>query len=453
MVNRQQFVIANAVNAIFIAGYIILKFPLAYILSHYGGYSLSRAYSLTTTATIAFAFCSLLFSVSFKEYHNQKHAILIGILLNLVAVLLLARHQVLLGLAIYVVGASLYFFNFTLFINKQFSTCPARLQGNYITQICLNMGAVLGVVLFIFGLSHGTHFFKYSIGLLAISFILLLAQYFLLEDQASSVKQNVNFYILCLSLVSIVVFLLNHAGVTRELVLSLFFIFIVMAIYQSQKFHEKGYFLFIMLILTVSLPFWICNTIVYNQFYVFLHQNIPSVAGLPSAVIILLDPLANIVFGFFWTWYIKDKTIHISSNIIFSLFLIFIGFVILSILLYVQTINTTFIIYPAITIILFSCAQFAIQPAMHSLLRDIIHNDQHMIFALGILRSIRALAAVLAFYWMNMTATSTRLLFSMPRIDLFFFGVSAMLLIAITSVLILRKHLLMHIPHIIKGLE
>ncbi|MCX7124860.1 MAG: hypothetical protein NTU49_03730, partial [Gammaproteobacteria bacterium] len=65
---------------------------MAFILAHQG-LSLHEAYSLTTTGTIAFALCSLALTWIMKNYHDQKHTLLLGIVLNLFAALLLETRQ------------------------------------------------------------------------------------------------------------------------------------------------------------------------------------------------------------------------------------------------------------------------------------------------------------------------------------------------------------------------
>src|SRR3990167_2834672 len=163
--HHRNFWIANTVNALFFSGYLILKFPLAFILAH-DGFSLKTAYSLTTTSTIVFALCSLLLTHILKNYHNQKHIFLLGIIFNLIAVLFLQTGKyffIMSGLSFYVLGGSLYFFNITLLFNKQFHQPRERLHGNYIAQICLNCGAFIGFIVFLFLASSCHCYFTSSI--------------------------------------------------------------------------------------------------------------------------------------------------------------------------------------------------------------------------------------------------------------------------------------------------
>ena len=429
----RDFWIVNCVNALFFAGYLILKFPLAFILAHQG-LSLHEAYSLTTTGTIAFALCSLALTWIMKNYHDQKHTLLLGIVLNLFAALLLETRQYhleMLGMGCYVIGGSLYFFNITLMFNKQFIDPDVRLRGNYFAQICLNIGAFLGSIVFLFAVATGHRYFDYSISFIAVSLFLLTSCYWFLKDDHASVRQQVRLYGSCVSMFALVLLCLQHATLTRWLVLSAFIIATLFGLYQSKKSHERGYFLFIVLVLLFSLPYWIGNTILYNQFFVFLHNDVFSFFALPATFIILLDPLGNVLFGLLWGGITSNTAVRPYFNLQLGMILMTAAFGVLALglitHLHAEKISA---IYPIITLLLFACAQFLIQPTMASRVTDLIKNHHHMIFALGVLRSVRAFAAILAFYLIDLTVTPNQTS-PMHQNMVLYVGVSAIALVSL----------------------
>src|SRR3990167_3866606 len=299
---QRNFWIANAVNALFFSGYWILKFPLAFILSQQG-IPLHDAYALTTTSSIAFALCSIALTWILKEYRNQKHLFLLGIILNLLATVLLDTRYYnleIMGLSCYVIGGSLYFFNITLLFNKQFSTARERLHGNYLAQIGLNGGAFVGTIVFLLSASTDHHYFADSIGFMLSAFLLLCISYRFLKDNTASCQQKKRLYCCCFLLFLLIVFCLQHTSITRWIILCVFLIAIIAAIMHATRHRDTGYFIFIVLIVLFSFPFWIGNTILYNQFFVLLHNHVSLMIGLPATFIIALDPLGNIVFGLLW---------------------------------------------------------------------------------------------------------------------------------------------------------
>ncbi|MCX7120707.1 MAG: hypothetical protein NTZ67_02860 [Gammaproteobacteria bacterium] len=408
---HHNFWIANFVNALFFSGYLILKFPLAFILAHQG-ISLTQAYTLTTTASIAFALCSLALTLIMKNYHDQKHALFLGITLNLAAALLLETRQYhleVIGMACYVLGGGLYFFNVTLLFNKQFVDPETRLRGNYVVQIYLNIGAFIGSLVFLFAVTTGYRYFAYSIFFIIASLLLLITCYWFLEDAHASLKQQLILYGNCIALFFLILLCLQHAVLTRWLVLTAFILVTLLCLYQSNRNHERGYFSFIILVLLFSLPYWIGNTILYNQFFVFLHASVLPFIGLPATFIILLDPLGNILFGLFWGRVTRNASTRPYFNLQLGIILMAIAFGILALGLLLHSHATKIsAIYPIATLLLFASAQFLIQPTMSSRVTDLIPNHQHMLFALGVLRSVRAFAAILAFYLINMTVTSNQ---------------------------------------------
>ncbi|MCX7124781.1 MAG: hypothetical protein NTU49_03320, partial [Gammaproteobacteria bacterium] len=200
---------------------------------------------------------------------------------------------------------------------------------------------------------------------------------------------------------------------------------------QSKKSHERGYFLFIVLVLLFSLPYWIGNTILYNQFFVFLHNDVFSFFALPATFIILLDPLGNVLFGLLWGGITSNTAVRPYFNLQLGMILMTAAFGVLALglitHLHAEKISA---IYPIITLLLFACAQFLIQPTMASRVTDLIKNHHHMIFALGVLRSVRAFAAILAFYLIDLTVTPNQTS-PMHQNMVLYVGVSAIALVSL----------------------
>lgn len=434
---KNFFWIISIINAVFFAGYLVLKFPLAFILEHHG-FSLSDAYSLSTTSTTLFALCSLCLTWTLKEYKDQKHAVLLSVFLVLVSVLCLdTKYSFLemLGLSLYVVGGSLYFFNMTLWINKQFSTAQDRLNGNYISQILLNVGAFFGSIVFIFSLSSEEKYFHCSIILILISFLSLCAFYFFIKENASKFRQKFHLYKNCFILVIATFFCLKKAFLTQKLVLTLFVAFITTVLIVAVKQKKHGYVTFMLLVLFFSLPYWVSCLVLYNQFFIFLHDQVLSFFMFPATAIILLDPLGNVLFGLGWQKINRDFIAKPYLNLQIGMSLIALAFGLLWFGLYQnQMVVKLNAFYPIVTLLLFSCAQFLIQPTLHSQASNLIEDHKDVVFGLGVLRSIRAVAAIFAFSLMSTTVhNNADNMFD--KNGLLYLGVS---LIALLSLIVFR---------------
>lgn len=442
--NHRNFWIANTVNALFFSGYLILKFPLAFILAH-EGLPLNSAYSLTTTSTIVFALCSLLLTQILKDYRDQKHIFLLGIILNLIAIIQLETghyYFIISGLSCYVLGGSLYFFNITLLFNKQFQTPRERLHGNYIAQICLNIGALVGIIIFLFFVASDHYYFFSSIVFISTALLILLLCYPFFKDNSATKKQRYRLYGNCILMLLLIALCLQFNSLTRWLVLCAFIVGIVLALYRSWQNNEGGgkYFLFIILVLLFSLPFWIANTVLYNQFFVFLHDNVLSFLGIPATAVILFDPLGNIVFGLLWIRMMRNKNEKPYINLQLGLLFIAAAFGILSFAVHMHS-DKILVYFPIVTILLFACAQFLIQPTLHSRVNDLIANHHNMLFALGILRAIRAVAAILAYYLLNISINAIPEQ-SLNQNTLLYFCVMIISLLALTIFLFIKNKII-----------
>ncbi|OGT26359.1 MAG: hypothetical protein A3I77_08560 [Gammaproteobacteria bacterium RIFCSPLOWO2_02_FULL_42_14] len=407
--DSRNFWIINTLNTLFFSGYLILKFPLAYILEKHG-VPLQKAYALTTASTTAVALCSLALILILKKYHHQKQIFVLGIALICIATLLLESqkmHCILAGLSAYVLGSSLYFFNFTLMLNKQFSTQKDRLRGNYIAQICLNVGAFFGCIVILLSIGTANHYFTMSFCITLATLLLSLIGYQFLRQDAVTLRQQSYFFIQLIFLFAIIFMCLQLNEITRWVVLIAFSVATLLALIQAKKHQEKSYFVFIILILLFSLPLWIGNTVIYNQFFIFLHRHVSTWFGIPAIAIIMLDPATNIIFGLFWEKITRHHLAQARISLTLGMYLFVIAFGVLAFALWINHATSIAIIYPVITLVLFSCAQFLIQPTMHAYINHLSDHHHHRVFALGILRAIRAVAASIAFYLINTTISTT----------------------------------------------
>ncbi len=192
----------------------------------------------------------------------------------------------------------------------------------------------------------------------------------------------------------------------RFLVFIAFIAAVIYALSYAKRGQNRPYLEFIILVLVFSVPYWVANSILYNQFFYFLDRDVLLFLGLPATMILVLDPLINTVFGILFARFGSDTQKKPLNNLLLGNLLTFFSFGSLSIGVYLASATRLNPVYPILAIILFACAQFLIQTTMSAKVSTLAENKKQMFFGLGVLRSARAFAAIIGFMLMSLTAST-----------------------------------------------
>jgi hypothetical protein len=313
------------------------------------------------------------------------------------------------AISLYVVGGAMYFFSITLLINAQFSQFDNRLSGNFINQILLNIGASFGILFFVYGLFRGEHIYIYSIAAIALSVAFFLGIWRFISDENDSTIKYIGLFFLALFLAILVYCCLGWGHLVRWVVSILFVTGVLGALSYGIYKRAWLYFNFVILILVFSLPYWIANTIFYNQFFFFLTQHVSGFHGIPATGVLLLDPMINILFGITYVKYVSSEFKCSDKSLYAGLGCLFLAFLVLALGLCFNSDSLKITaLFPAITISLFACSQFLIQTQMNTKVSLFTKNKREMNFGLGMLRSVRAFGGVVAFLFIALTSPSSK---------------------------------------------
>jgi len=399
-----SFVSIVLINTLFFSGYYILKDPLAYIL-HSEGIPLKQAYSITTTANTLLALSSLFFAFTLHNCSKQKLSLLVGITLSVFSIFLLRIKNPIfsmIGISSYVIGGGLYFFNIVMFINRLFADNQTRIRGNYIYQIFVNLGGAVGCILFITQINK-LDVFKACFISGTISLALFILLYRFIDNGHNEKVDLKKFYFYLTVLFGIVFCALNFAQMTRYVVFVSFILAAGYVAFNAYIQQNKNLLLFIALVFLFNIPYWIANTVIFNEFFYFLTHDVSSVYGLSPILIITLDPLANILFGLSMFNGQKNSQINHYKNLSYSSFFLLAAFVVLAIGLFFSQ-NKISYIYPVLMMILFACSEFLLQTTLNSKIKDLLANYKKGEFlATGIMRSSRSFATVLGYCLITLT--------------------------------------------------
>jgi hypothetical protein len=394
------------ISAIFFAGYFLLKCPLAFVL-HKQHVSLLQAYSISSTANILMAIVSVLLGTFFKENTNQKFFLFLGVLFSTLAIFLLKTFnfiELLCGIGFYVLGGSLYFFNIIIYINKLLADSQTRQAGNYKYQIWINIGGFLGGLLFILEYNNDALLNEYSLFTCIISLLFFALVYRDLKDESFN-KKNLGGTAVKLLTLYLFIFICLYFGFATQLIS--FFVFIIAigyGLYLANKGNNLNYFTLILLVLFFSVPYWLGYTILFNEFFHLLDKNSYRVYGLTANSIILIDPLANVVFGCFVLKLYQKRASKPLSNLSIGMVFLAVSFIVLVLgLFHADTPQTLLPIYPIITVLLFSCGEFLIQSTLNASVKNLLTKNENINFSMGILRSSRACAAALGYFFTWLT--------------------------------------------------
>ncbi len=403
---QRSFIFTLLINTLFFSGYYILKDPLAYILQA-GGMSLTDAYSITTTANVLLALCSLFFGFVLSGCGRQKHSLFIGVALSVTAIFLLAcKIPVLTRLAVtlYIVGGGLYFFSIVIFINHLFDNHATRMRGNYLYQIFVNVGGCIGCSIFLMRM-NSAHVFYGCLILGVIALLIFAVTYRSIQDDIAPRPAYFGRFYAGLIVLALLVFTaLTLATFTRIFILLSFSLAVGAVILRARHNGNRHLLQFLGLVFLFNIPYWLANTVIATSFFYFLTHHVSRIHGVSPAILMLADPLANTLFGvslLFCQW---GSAIDIHKNLSRSLKLLMVAFVVLAVGLYFSGNAPLAFVYPLLTIVLFACAEFLLQTTLRTHIRDLLQYEERSEFmATGMLRASRAFATVIGYYLLTAT--------------------------------------------------
>lgn len=402
-------------NFFFMSGYITLRLSLTiYLLKN--GYSSNDAYAISMSASALFALCSLAWGLLYNRISQDKNLILAGVAITLFSYLLLLLHSKIgqiLGISLYVVGSSMYFININLLVNKHFNENKTRQRGNHVYQLIFNAGAFVGILLLAsFFSKHGQVIYLLSPLMMLASLITLAAnnKNIILSDTHLLHSHNAHAKIaaIVLSMLVFVYMLLHYDFIARYMLILAFVLSNLYIVYLIFTEKNQKYLIFVVMMLCCSFIYWLANAIFYNQFTVFLSNDVGhtffGISFSPLALLIL-DPVANIMIGYaIYTAY-KHKAFAAHTMLSLGLVLLLIAFLVLSFSLTITPDYHEIAFYwPAISIIFFAGAEFLIQTTLNAQVSHLISNVSRQGFFMAMLQITRAFSAVIAFYLVGFNA-------------------------------------------------
>lgn len=409
LVKSDSFRTITYINALFFCGYFVLKCPLAYILERKGIPQLI-SYEIASTANVIFALCSLAFGVFLREFDTQKYALLIGMLFSSIAIafISISNNQLMyIGIALYILGGSIYFFSIALLINKQFTDPKERLTGNYIYHIWVNFGALVGAVLFYYEISSNNVFVTALVACVS-ALILMFYKYKEIHDNKTARKSMRVFHLTIAALGIMIYFALTYKHYVVQAMMYGFVTTLILILGKS--FHTGKYALlkYTALIMMFSVPYWFAYTLVYSEFFDFLSKDVEPILGISSNVLLLINPVASIIFGIIITSPRSRWKKQPYENLNIGLSLMLCTFLVLVFGIHSAGTHHALLspIYPAIAICLYTVSEFLIQTTLNSSVRDLLAIPENQVMAVGMLRSSRAFASALAFLVMSLYENS-----------------------------------------------
>jgi MFS family permease len=421
---RSGFKSILAINLFFMIGFITLRSSLTLFLKNHG-YSADETYSLVTTATTLTAISALIWGYFSRFLPSQEELVAVGVgltAIGYIAICVNSKPLVLVGLAMYVIGSSLYFVNINLLVNEQFLSTISRQQGNHLYVTIFNIGALIGLLGF--AATHNIQAtYIYAIISLCTTFIVTYFYKKLFTNKKSSNRnKRTAFFLIMWGLLLLSYLLLLYGAATRWLCIVLFVAAIAHVLYLSHKEKQRKYIGFIVMMLLCCSLYWLSTEIFYSQFTVFLTDNVNNTFGhitvLPL-VYFIFDPIANIALGIFIYKFYEKHTV--APYKLLSVGVLFVSFAFASIViplhLYGVT-NKISITWPILGIIMLGCSEFFLQSTLFSQVSHFASTSDKRGYFMGLLRYTNAFAASISFYLMVATAPNGNMHITNTQLDL-----------------------------------
>lgn len=413
-VSRQMLVLGFS-NVLFMAAYLALKITVSLYFSPQG---LTEAYAIATGSSALFAVNALIFSALSRRYFSHRLLLTWGLLLNTLAFLCFLSSRLdwqLLGVALWVVGSGMYVVNFNIMINKMFDADIPRQHANHLRKLEMELGGIVGVVIVAILLYRSGYNALYLVcgGCMLASLLSLLSYYFglyhepphvtphwhwLRERHAKYLAYSAPAAVLLMDYV-----LLLHEPLTRYLLISIFIILYSGIIVKAILARKSHYLSFLCLITLVSLIYWLAVTTLYNQFNVFLVNDVSSTVfgwHVPPLAMLVFDSVSGLVFGSMITLYYAKYPIKSATKLQLGIFLIALAYGLLVLGLYLRPAGALLNVGWAFAMIcIMAIAMFFISPTLVAMVNQLIKRDEPREFFTGMLQMVSAFIIVVAYFF------------------------------------------------------
>lgn len=386
------------IQILFMSGYMALKFPLTLYLTKHK-FTMNSAFSVAVTMGAIFALLNLLWGGLDKYCNNRKFNMFVGVLLNVFAFGLLAYFNgkyIKIPLALYTVGSSIYLINLALYVNELYTDLNNLYVANRVLQICMNVGAILGITT-LSSISIQNYWITFSISAASMLVALLIV-----TKVKNKIESNTSQYWVLLILpvmVLLTYLMLGAENMTRMLVI-VAFCFASLYLWRMQDDGKKSGKYFILLVIICSGSYWFSNSIFYNEFSILLARDTvihPVWAHLKPLNILIVDPISIIVTGSVFLYFKKIRDIKAYSTLKIGMALLPIAFLLVYIPMRLSSSGLVPPLWLMFSIILFSSAEFLIQPTLTTLAKTLA-QPQHRGFCMGFLKMSRAFFLETSFY-------------------------------------------------------
>ncbi len=414
-----SFKILLVAEFLLMIGYITLKISLSLFLSK-NGYTLDSAYSISTASLALFSICAVIWGYQSKHLPSQKSMVMVGTFIIAIAFILTAipiKHLQMLGIALFVIGGSLYSININLLVNNHFNCTVSRQQGNQALQWALNAGCIFGVISLSFvpiKISYHTLYLCSALFIFTSFTVLYLNKNNIIDNEANTKsfsKLKWSFLMNFVLMTIFVLWFLQDAQLTRFVTIFLFIGIIVYILRMVILEKNRNYLSFVIILLLCSCTYWIAFAIFSNQFSIFLIDDVKSTYfghAFSPLTVLFFDPLSNVLFG--WLIYATYKKYKYSEKymLMASLMLVSIAFgTLVYAMFHTSEYNKVNILWPIFCISLYGTAEFLLLTTITAQISQFIANTNKRGFFIGTQRLCSAFCASVVYYLLRTTETNS----------------------------------------------
>lgn len=418
-------------GALLMMGYISIRYSLALFLQE-NHISTSESFTIVSTAFALQVLCGFFWGILLKYTNNPAHdrLAIIGGCMAVFGMLCISYFSsfcsvIILGIAIYIVGMSLYLVNFQSLVNAHTENEELRTVFNQKVFLFINSGALLGLFAGSWIMSFVSFWFpnaRYPLLYLVSGIAILLALRLLanhrselitIQETSDDAKlKDKNWPILFGAImVGIVYLLIDLPTVARVFIITVFIACFVWQFKFSKLTRQERFKL--AMIVTGNLSYRVSIIVLYVSFSVYINSiSIADGLGntMPALFFYMFDPVANLMMGTVIIHYLdrlfgkKD-----SSHTIIGTFLLALAFMIPLIGSFFSG-NTYSIPVLAIilTIMLFGAGEFLIAPSLCAQISSLAKKPSDIRYYQGLNQLSSAAGLVTGFYIISTTVSSAK---------------------------------------------
>lgn len=416
-------------GALLMMGYISIRYSLALFLQE-NSISTSESFTIVSTAFALQVLCGFFWGILLKYTKNLSHdrLAIIGGCLAVFGMLSISyfsafRSVILLGIALFVVGISLYLVNFQALVNAHTSDERLRTAYNQRVFLFVNTGALIGLFAGSWTMSLVSFWFpnaRYPLLYLVSTIAILLALRLLvnhrsdiikIEDKGDEAKlKNKNWPVLFgVLMVASVYLLLDFPLLARVLTVLIFIIFFSALFKLNRLTHQECVKL--AMIIAGNLSYRVSIIVIYVSFSVYInHISVEDGIGksMPGLFFYMFDPVANLAMGMVFVRYLdrlfgaKDYT-----HTLIGTFLLGLAFLIPLAGSLVSGSTYSIPVFAIImTITLFGAGEFLIAPSLCAQISSLAKKPADIRYYQGVMQLSSAAGLVVGFYTISTTVTS-----------------------------------------------